>query len=302
MIRICTLDEYFTDVYEPRKLIDASAGCRSKYRRHIKWLSESLGRDALVSDLNEANIAKLMRERLNAARTAATVNHLRSQLVALGRFAALRGSLDCAPDVMKLREPKRTPTAWTKEQIAALFRSCVQQPGHVAGHIPAWRWWIALHSVLWDSGARIGAVLQITADQIDRERCTLTILAEQQKQAADQVFSLHPDTLLALDSIDYLDRKKVFAWSKHRQTIWNHYRQILKRAGLPHGRRDMFHKMRRSVASWFEFGGGDATKLLGHSSRKITLGYLDPTITGERQAANVLFRPINSCVKPQNEL
>lgn len=75
-------------------------------------------------------------------------------------------------------------------------------------------------------------------------------------------------------------------------TIYNRYRKILEEAGLPTDRNHKFHCLRRSVASYFEAVGGDATKLLGHSTRRVTeKSYLDPTITETKHASDLLFRP-----------
>jgi hypothetical protein len=45
------------------------------------------------------------------------------------------------------------------------------------------------------------------------------------------------------------------------------------------------------VASHAEAAGMNATELLHHSTRKVTLAYLDPRIVKRPQAADVLFRP-----------
>lgn len=82
-----------------------------------------------------------------------------------------------------------------------------------------------------------------------------------------------------------------FEWPYCKTYLWLMFGKLLRQAGLPNGRRDKFHKIRRSVASWFEVAGGNATELLGHSGREITRLYLDPTICQKPQAADRLFRP-----------
>lgn len=61
--------------------------------------------------------------------------------------------------------------------------------------------------------------------------------------------------------------------------------------GLPDNRLYKFHAIRKSVASHYEAAGGNATELLGHTSRKITRAYLDPRIVRKKSAIDVLFRP-----------
>ena len=65
----------------------------------------------------------------------------------------------------------------------------------------------------------------------------------------------------------------------------------MQRAGLPDTREYKFHAIRKSTASHYEAAGGNATELLGHSSRKVTQGYLDPRIVRTKPAVELLFRP-----------
>jgi integrase len=284
------LDEFFEKTYLPRRLIGCSDSCKVKYRRHIRWLTERLHRRAEVADLTDQNIADLMQWRASLGKSPGTVNSIQEQLSALGRFAALKGHLAVAPDVSPMKEYRRTPTAWNADELDRLFAAAKEQPGWILD-VYACDWWTALLSVLWDCGARIGAVLKVKPEDIDLSRRTLTLRAENQKQGEDQEFELHPDTIEALRKIKYTDRKFVFRWHRDLRLLWRDYTRILKRAGLPHGRRDKFHRIRRSVASWYKREGGDATALLGHSSPAVTRAYLDPTIVGFQSPSAVLRRP-----------
>jgi|ERR1700690_2884339 integrase len=84
-------------------------------------------------------------------------------------------------------------------------------------------------------------------------------------------------------------RELVFDMPIHYASLFYKYKRILKLAELPHGRDSMFHRMRKSVASHYEKAGGNATALLGHSSRSVTKKYIDPTISSPKPAAEVLF-------------
>ena len=158
-----------------------------------------------------------------------------------------------------------------------------------------------MHGVLWDSGVRIGTLVAILKGQerirglewsyVDLGGASIRIVAENQKQKRDQSFRLHADTAAALRAMQPRHKRYVFPWPFCEGTLYNRYERILERAELPHGRRDKFHRMRRSVASWYKAAGGDATELLGHSDPRVTKCYLDPLITGSKQASDVLFRP-----------
>jgi integrase len=86
-------------------------------------------------------------------------------------------------------------------------------------------------------------------------------------------------------------QKLLLPWPFDVGTLYHRYKGILRNADLPYDRSHKFHCLRRSTASYFEACGHDATKLLGHSSRKVTLRYLDPRIVGQTNASDVLFRP-----------
>jgi hypothetical protein len=81
--------------------------------------------------------------------------------------------------------------------------------------------------------------------------------------------------------------------------LWPAYTEILKRAGLPHDRKSKFHRMRRTVASFFEAAGANATALLGHSARSVTEGYLDPRLVRTPQPSELLPRPTGGAGQEQ---
>jgi integrase len=184
-------------------------------------------------------------------------------------------------------EYRRVPTAWKKDQLSSLFAAVESLTGTI-GHSMERDWWQALLATMWDTGLRIGALMK--AEWGDADDGYLLIRAETQKDKEEQRFKLHPDTVKA---IARLGKKtgRIFKWPYCWETLWNRYDKLLQKAGLPHGRRDKFHRIRRSVASWFEAAGGNATELLGHSDRRVTTLYLDQSITGKPQASDVLFRP-----------
>lgn len=284
-----SLQEFFEQWYLPLRLIGASQHCIFQYRLNISRFSDWLHRPATTDDLTDENLARFIGTIVADGRSPATANKVLSQLRALWEFAARRGLRTDYPSIRKLTEYKRAPTAWSREQLSTLFHALRSVRGRVC-HVRASVWWICLHAVLWDSGARIGAILRAEWSDVDWERGELLLRAEIQKQKADQRFKLHPDTL-ALLSLMRQRSGPLFPWPTSRANIWDHYKRILRDAGLPHDRRSKFHRMRRSVASWFEASGGNATELLGHSSRKVTEAYLDEQITGRPAASSLLFRP-----------
>ena len=53
----------------------------------------------------------------------------------------------------------------------------------------------------------------------------------------------------------------------------------------------MFHRIRKSTASYLRLNGGDATARLGHSTAAVTARYFDPRILGECRQARFMPRP-----------
>lgn len=287
-----SLRDFYDRYYRPLQLSQASTDCLRQYRLNIEKANDACGGTCKLSDLSDDLIALVCGKLLSDGRSPATANKVRSQIVALWNFAAKRGLVATWPAVRKYREYKREPTAWTKEQLAALFEAASRQKGKV-GSVPAHLWWLALLSLLWDTGLRIGAVLKIEWGQVDFQRGYLLVLAEQQKDGEDQWFRLHEHTLQLLTLMKE-ESGRVFIWHRAKNLMWREYGRLLKRAGLPNTRRDKFHRIRRSVASHFEAAGGNATELLGHSCRQVTKLYLDATITGKVWATDLLFRPNSS--------
>ena len=101
---------------------------------------------------------------------------------------------------------------------------------------------------------------------------------------------------IAQDTVDALKKLKrteglVFHWPYSEGYIYRRVGRIMRRAGLPDTREFKFHAIRKSTASHYEAAGGNATELLGHSSRKVTESYLDPRICKPQPAVELLFRP-----------
>ena len=282
----------YVDLYEPRNLADASDSCRQQYRSNIKAFGRWIGRPAAPDDLTDDNVMAFIRSIRAKGRSPATANKIRGQIISLWRFLARKRIVETFPDVPPLREFRRVPVGWSHEQIDRLFAACASAEGFV-DCIPASRWWTALHFVLWDSGLRIGAAMKLRWEHFDLAGGVLLVPAEIQKQSADQQFPLGDDTVFWLRSILQPEREVVFAWAKCYDSLWNHYRRLLIRAGLPADRRSKFHRMRRSHASHLKAAGGDPTASLGHSGTRMTqLHYLDPSIVGGQNAAAMLRRPI----------
>jgi integrase len=134
-------------------------------------------------------------------------------------------------------------------------------------------------------------------EHFDAAQGLILAMAETQKQLADQLLPVSPQTVAALEAIRG-DRPEIFPWPYDRwakgwnyPTLHRRFRRLLKAAGLPATRKDQFHSIRRTTASYIKAAGGDATWQLGHSGPKVTEVYYDPRIVQRARQVDLLPRP-----------
>lgn len=280
-----TLNELLVGYYAPLKGI----GDRTLelYGYTIKSFGEFLGRAATVADLDELTVARFLAHRVRT-REPATAAKDRSQLRALWEFAARRKLTDVWPTIALIRVPERVPEAWLSDEFQRLVDEASRERTTVAG-IPGGLYWVALLMLCYDSGERVGSVMQLRWKYV--RGCSVLFRAEGRKgrrrDILREISVQTADALLAIKGSRGPD-DLVFPWDYNPSYVWKRLEIILKRAKLPAGRRDKFHKVRRTTASYFEAGGGSAQHLLDHSDPATTRKYLDPRIVKGRSAPDVI--------------
>ena len=288
-----SIRSHFEVLYATHKLSGASDSTFRQYRASLNNFDEFLGRPATIEDLRDDLLHQAAhwlagREKRRSAYTALK---LQENLLAIWRFLLSKHLVIEAPNVKMIPVPELIPTAWTKPQLRRLWETCQKQTGTYCGVDKA-GWWHGLHSVIWDTGERINAVLQCRWDNLDMRSRYLKIPHSVRKgKRADMLFRLHRDTILILRAIRDPERDLIFPWPLHPTSLHNHYRALLSEGNLPTDRYHKFHCLRRSTASYLEAAGGDATAQLGHEHRSTTKRYLDPRIVKQKHAADLLFRP-----------
>jgi len=137
----------------------------------------------------------------------------------------------------------------------------------------------ALILTIYDTSHRVGALLKLCRDQLDRNG-RLHALAEQTKQKSDTVHQLHSQTLAAIAGLKRT--KRLFPWPRNQRAIYPFLRRILQAAGLPATRRDLFHKFRRtSYTMVYALAGPDsASRHAGHATN-LAKSYLDVELARE---------------------
>ncbi|MBE3132865.1 MAG: site-specific integrase, partial [Acidobacteria bacterium] len=277
MICQATLREFFEQTYSPFCLTGLKETTVEQYRVALNHLERFAARDVAVTELGDQLVSGLMANLFSQGRSPATCNKTRAHLLALWRFARTGPGnhlLTDQPEVRRLKQPRRLPRAWPAEDLQAILNAASKSEGWICA-APASLWWTALVWTLWETGLRIRATMQLQWDGLDRRRMTLFVAAEEQKQYADQLLAISPRLLHQLDAIrrynwpDQTARGDIFAWPfdkqrKQYRTLGRHYRKLLQRAGMPNTKTDLFHKLRKTNASYMKLGGGDPTFQLGH--------------------------------------
>lgn len=278
----------YSDQYEPIRLRASSPNTRRLYNITLRSFAKWLGRRPVVADLNDRTVSKYLLALHDAGLSPYTVAKQRWNILALWTWAAKKGLLANWPDVQPEKLPERAPQAWSRADMDRLFAALRAVPGKV-GNASAAEWWVGLHLVLWDTGERISAILSTPWANL-RDGYLLVDAESRKGGRRDRLYPLAADTLAALEKLPRT-KPMIFHWPHCRVYLWNRYKQILRRAGLPTDRKSMFHRMRRSVASHAAAAGLNATELMDHADARTTRAYIDLRVCPKPHVATHLFRP-----------
>lgn len=267
----------------------ADANTRQQYRLSLANLQEAVGKRLTIGELSDDAVALMMQRLRERGLSPRTINDRRARVHALWSWLCRRGVLAKWPMTPPLIEPTRVPEAWTEQELRKLFQAAALERRQVGG-CPAWLWWSCLLSIAWNTGERVGAIMQLKWEHVDMDGRWLHVPAEIRKgKRQDMLYRLAPETMAFLLMQRRHTPEFILPWDRHPSYLWQAFGRLLKSAGLPTDRRSKFHRLRRSVASHYEAAGYDAQRLLGHSARSVTEAYIDPRIVPTIQASDVLF-------------
>lgn len=277
-----TLDDVLQRLREER--LDLSTGHLEQLSVAVHHFARANG-DAVSVDL--AAIRTMMRSLQTAGRSPRTVNnHARSIM-----YLCDQGGIDIDRRKLSLlREPQRYPTAWTAEQLRSLVQACRTAPvqrGWGPDH------WEALILTVYDTSLRVGCLMKIPATALLAGECRLLVPGEFQKGGTDTYQTLHPDTSEKLQRLSRADSDRLFPWPYAREELWRRLESlILAPAGLPHGRRDKFHRLRRTSYTMVAkaFGVEAASRHAAHK-QDLSRFYLDRTM--------IDHNPLDALPRPQ---
>lgn len=277
-----TLHQVLDDIYVP--LNGICDRTRTLYSLTIKSYGKFLGHPATLADLDELSIARFLAYRVRE-RAAATASKDRAQIRAIWEFCARRKLVETWPTIKTIRVPRRVPECWLTHEYMRLLASASLEQTTLDG-IPAALWWRALLLLAYDTGERITPLISLRWSCV-KPGAVLFVAEDRKGRRADVYREIGPETAAAIEAIRG-DRDLVFPWPRSYTYLWKRLGIILERAGLPASRRDKFHKVRRTTASYYQAAGGSAQQLLDHASPNTTRGYLDPRIVRGTAAPEVL--------------
>lgn len=275
------------DLYAPlRSLSDRTIEC---YEFTLDAFEEFLGHPPAIEDLEELLVARFLADRVRK-RAAGTAAKDRSQLRALWEFSSRRGLTKTWPIIPLVRVPERVPEAWLTPEFQRLLESASKETTFYDG-IPAALWWRALLLAMYDSGERCTSVISTPWRNV-RDGAIVFVAENRKGKRRDILREISDETQAALDQIrgSRTANDLVWPWPRCKSYLWRRLEIILKRAGLPHGRKDKFHKIRKTTASYYEAAGGSAQRLLDHADPATTRKYLDPRVVKGVAAPDVLPR------------
>lgn len=270
----CCLKRYF-----PLKLNLRSDSTRSYYRRAIKSFGVFLGRQPLLADLNDDTVTMWLKWLLESGDNRVNTKRERvGRILTLWSWCAKRRLVEQFPTVCRPREQESVPHAWTVEQLAKLFKAASEEPGHIAS-IPSGDWWSAWLAFVFWTAERYGAAMAVRWEWIDLDRGVASIPAEVRKGGTKNgTYHLAAEVVGLLRKIRTSDTGVAFPWPYCESMYYIRFGNILKRAGLPTGRKCKTHCLRATHATIRTVLGGDAAKALMHSDPETTRKhYIDPT-------------------------
>ena len=279
-----TLRELLTNRYAPVKGI--SARTVAIYGHTIDRFSEYLGREALVTDLEEDTIAAFLAWRgktVHSARrgipSAGTVRKDRTQLLALATYGFRKRLIEEFPIVRQVRGAKKLPRGFTAAEVARLIVAARQRQRTLSG-LPAGWWWSTLIYAAVCTGERFEALTSLRWGQVDLDRRRVVFLAGTRKGSTRDIErAVTPQLAAMLAEHRRGPGDLVWPWDRATRSHWASLQVLCRSAGVEYRGRG-FHGFRRMAASYAALAGGAAaaTQLLDHSDPALQAVYVDPLI------------------------
>lgn len=298
------LREVFYTQYLPQRIPDASPATVRGYKITFNLFDRFLRREARLRDLNNNTVARFQYVRLKEVARATCYRDIAS-LKAIWTWACKKNLLKEWHDLKPIGLVTPTPIALTQEQVNRVWQAIQAETRPVVVscspllEVPAPVWWSAIYLLSWDTAERFTPIFELHESSLDLENRWVTFPAADRKgRTADNVKRIHADTAAAIEKLLSCYRRRtyctrVFRWAIGKSLIWRRLADIMTRAGLPDTKEFKFHCIRKSVASHLTAAGGNAQRMLCHTSGATTeKHYHDPRIVHDDSGQLAkLFRP-----------
>lgn len=289
-----TARHFYETVYRPQCLLGKSASHKRDMLRTLRALFDFHGRDVRLDELSDALAAAFFEWIIARGHRLETVNGHRRRLFALWRIARERGLIAHDPHVRTFKAPTDAADAWSEAELAALLDACgrIRWRSDVAG-VPAADYWRAYLLVGYWTALRCGTLRSLLWSDVNLTSGWITVRGTEIKNKTGQLWRIGPDAIAALQAIWLPTRELVFPWTLRDGTFFDHFKRIIKTAGVAPSKRVSFtltHKLRRTTATLTarDRGMTAANELLGHSSLQLTKRYIDVSKLPGRDATEFL--------------
>ena len=258
-----------------------------------------LGHEPTLDDLDDVTAAKFCRWRLTTQFrgkqiTPATVGKDSTQLKSMWNFAAKKrlkrsdGTDIEFPDFKTPTIPKPRPRAFHADDLAKLVETARHRRGYV-GRLPAAWYWSTKLMAQFQTGERIGAILELRWGEVDLDQKTLTFLAHTRKGHSQTITRPITERLASLLACEKgPDSERVWPWLEHRSypSLYASLKVLCRTAGVPY---KPFHSIRKATASYLRRGGVSAKGQLGHETDGVAeRHYYDEDIVGRENNLDLL--------------
>lgn len=213
----------------------------------------------------------------------------RACLLAVWRAAWEHGLTEQPPRPKRIPKPKipdPVPEAFTLEEMRTILHVTSCLVGLTEG-IPSNLYWGSLLRVCYETGGRIGSIMQTRPSDFNTGARWLILRSTTDKTGRSHYYQLTPETTQAIAATNPDRRSLLWPWSKSQCWLLKVLQtKILDPAGVSYGRArgGVFHKFRRTAGTLVEANGGDGSRLLGNTRRVFERHYLDSRAIGNGQS------------------
>lgn len=273
------------------------------YRRSIRQFTDYLQHEPTLADLTDDTLSGFLLDTVRRGFSPITANQRAKQLRALWTWAAKRRIVEYFPTYDDLVEPEPLPEAWNDTQLTQLFAACSRQRGWIGPHVAA-TWWLAIHWWWLCTAERTEATMLLDRSMLRLDQSLAIVPAAIRKGGKkNRIYRLTSRCVELLHEMlkPPTESGRVFehGW-KDWKSIYSAYRRLLRDAGLPYVRgRSGPKKMRCTVYTQIELGGGDASRFARHSDRRTTEAYLDQMMVTAHSAGTWPRPEFNPEVPPR---